>query len=190
MSAKAAKRERQRKQAGTVRAFREIPQDEMERAWRNATNPPIQVFQSPQFLASIYVDQGWLRLSVNRIRLAKGSDIHWDDGITWDELQQIKSLIPLDKLGRALAVGDFIVYGHALGRCAGIRIGRILKIKHEVDPYRTYHTPWRITVIGVDDDWSFEAPRLCQKKGTLMYPDRIVKITEADLPDKILALYR
>jgi hypothetical protein len=34
-----------------------------------------------------------------------------------------------DKSGRELEPGDFIVYGHALGRCAGLRYGVVLEVR-------------------------------------------------------------
>lgn len=76
----------------------------------------------------------------------------------------------LDKLGNEIRIGDYIAYGHALGRCAGLRIGRVLDIKPRKD--------WRdeegvsITVRGIDDDWSKK--ELCKKNGTLLYPDRVI----------------
>lgn len=34
-----------------------------------------------------------------------------------------------DKLGHPITEGCLIAYGHALGRCAGLRIGKVLKIE-------------------------------------------------------------
>ena len=34
-----------------------------------------------------------------------------------------------DKCGKVLTSGDFIVYGHALGRCAGLRYGKVIDVK-------------------------------------------------------------
>ena len=32
-----------------------------------------------------------------------------------------------DKIGREINVGDFIAYGRALGRCAGLSLGKVIK---------------------------------------------------------------
>ena len=40
--------------------------------------------------------------------------------------------IPIqDILGREIKAGCIIVYGHALGRCAALKIGKVLKVKAE-----------------------------------------------------------
>ena len=91
-----------------------------------------------------------------------------------------KEIVPTpachDKLGALISVGDIIVYGHALGRCAALRIGKVLALKALTSPYSHISEPeWRITVQGVDEGWSHTGNQktLC-KKGTLMYPDRII----------------
>ena len=103
-------------------------------------------------------------------------------------------MIAKDKLGRAFGTGDFIAYGHALGRCAGLRIGKVLAVR-QVDGFdwmgprgQTTKKEWRITVVGVSDDWAGRTPELC-KKGTLQFPDRILKLDPADVPNAILDLY-
>lgn len=97
-------------------------------------------------------------------------------------------MIPKDKLGKDIVVGSYIAYGHALGRCAGLRIGKVLAIKHipKSNPHY-YGSEWRITVRGVDDDWSPHSPmELCKKNGTLQFPDRIVVLL--NVPDVYVAL--
>ncbi len=69
-----------------------------------------------------------------------------------------------DKLGQEILKGDFIVYGHNLGRCAGLRIGKVLKIDEK----------GRITVRGIDDDWKHRPPQLCSRAGVLLYPNRVI----------------
>lgn len=98
-------------------------------------------------------------------------------------------MIAQDKLGRDFGPGDFIAYGHALGRCAGLRIGKVLDIKQAIPKAYGYtDSNWRITVVGVDDDWGSRPVELC-KKGTLMFPSRILKLDPADVPDTIRNLY-
>ena len=96
----------------------------------------------------------------------------------------------LDKLGQEIKPGSIIAYGHALGRCAGLRIGKVLKT--EIKPPERYHSSQslriRITVRGVDDDWSHKEAELTSKSGTLMFPDRIIVLDPATLPDKFMRL--
>jgi hypothetical protein len=93
-----------------------------------------------------------------------------------------------DKLGQPITVGCYIAYGHALGRCAGLRIGRVLALT--MNPVSVYwsmgpipHSP-HITVIGVDDDWEHRPAELCKRVGTLMYPNRTVVLDKDTLPTK------
>ncbi len=81
-----------------------------------------------------------------------------------------------DKIGQEIKVGDLIAYGHALGRCAGLRIGKVL----EAGP--------KLVVWGVDDDWSREKPRLLSKKSRLFYPDRCVVLDWGNCKESIRAL--
>jgi hypothetical protein len=101
-------------------------------------------------------------------------------------------MVARDKLGRPFGAGDFIAYGHALGRCAGLRIGKVLAIKRfEPSPYNGPNAReplWRISVIGVDDDWSSRPPELC-KKGTLQFPNRCLRLDPADVPVGYHELY-
>lgn len=82
-----------------------------------------------------------------------------------------------DKIGQEVMVGDTIAYGHALGRCAALRIGKIKAIV-KVKPY-WYEERWAITVQGVDDDGT--VLQLTRRLGTLQFPERTLKIT-APLP--------
>jgi hypothetical protein len=57
---------------------------------------PIAVFRSKDFLLCVYQDKCYLRLTVCRTALnAQGG---WKDGITWDELQRLKSEAGYDYL--------------------------------------------------------------------------------------------
>ncbi len=96
---------------------------------------------------------------------------------------------PKDKLGRTIARGDFIVYGHALGRSAGLRIGRVLEVsKAKPDRFYCTHSEWRIRVQGVDDDWAPNGePTLC-RPGTLQYPDRAIRLRVEDVPAALFAM--
>jgi hypothetical protein len=95
-------------------------------------------------------------------------------------------MTPRDKRGQEIVPGDYIVYGHALGRCAGLRFGKVLKIS-EVEPTWRGQSPWRIKVQGVDDDWAGSPPFLC-KPGTLQFPNRIVVLAASQLPFEIFQM--
>lgn len=84
-----------------------------------------------------------------------------------------------DKLGNDVFVGDYILYTHNLGRSAALRFGKILDI-HTKEEFHDRHG-WSITVQGVDDDWSHHK-KLCERKGTLLFPNRTIKINY--LPDQ------
>ena len=54
------------------------------------TSVPVKAWRSRRFLAVLWQEfSGFLRLSVNRTMADMNGD--WIDGITWDELQQVKS---------------------------------------------------------------------------------------------------
>jgi hypothetical protein len=87
----------------------------------------------------------------------------------------------VDKLGQVIVPGCYIAYGHALGRCAGIRVGKVLAAKRVKSEY-TDESEYRITVQGVEDDWHSEKPTLCERKGTLRFPERTIVIHPAIVP--------
>lgn len=88
----------------------------------------------------------------------------------------------LDRTGRPINVGDYIVYGHALGRCAGLQFGKVLAIKFR---QARYHDPnVAITVIGVDEDFGHK-PKLNRSTGALLFPSRIVVLDRDRLPAEI-----
>ena len=59
----------------------------------NARKPEgfISAWQSKDFFVQLVLDDGTPRMSVNKIKRKANGD--WKDGITWDELQAIKSAI-------------------------------------------------------------------------------------------------
>lgn len=92
-----------------------------------------------------------------------------------------------DKIGQPVKVGDYIAYGHALGRCAGLRIGRILSLK--VIPPTTV-TEWnrnprpeyRAVVCSIDDDWDTREPECNKNTGTLQFPNRWIVLPDGKVP--------
>lgn len=90
-----------------------------------------------------------------------------------------------DKAGNPLKRGDFIVYGHALGRCAGLRYGVVVEIKEgKVDWSQTGP---KLHVFGIDDDWDHRAPTIC-RKGVLSFSSRVLKVRKDQIPLNQLSL--
>lgn len=96
----------------------------------------------------------------------------------------------LDKLGNEIKPGCYIVYGHALGRCAGLRMGKVLAVATKPPPYGII-LGYKITVWGVDDDWSYSnrQPQLLSKKSTLQFPDRMIVLDHSMIPKNIMELF-
>jgi hypothetical protein len=106
--------------------------------------------------------------------------------------------LPLkDKMGQPIEPGAIIVYGHALGRCAALRIGKVVRVGIKQNAYRKDEA--RITVQGVDDDWDGfydDDPEWAKKhpitltarKGTLMFANRTIVLNPAMVPQKYLDL--
>jgi hypothetical protein len=104
-------------------------------------------------------------------------------------------MTPFDKTNKEIHVNDYIVYGHALGRCAGLRIGKVLKIKEKESRWgQETIKSFSITVIGVDDDWvnyspyTNSEPKLCSHVGHLLYPNRIIVLDKSNVPEKYIEL--
>jgi hypothetical protein len=91
-----------------------------------------------------------------------------------------------DKVGNELQPGDLIIYGHALGRCAGLRYGKVLYAKESKSAWSD-KTKNNLRVQGVDDDWSHMKPELA-KPGTLQFSTRILKVRRDQIPANVLAL--
>jgi len=101
-----------------------------------------------------------------------------------------------DRLGQEIKSGVWIIYGHALHRSAGLRMGKVIEAVIG-EPEREL-TPWnrqdRITVWGIDDDSSeyhkfrpedeWAKPRALEHKSTLLYSSRCVVIPEALVPEQ------
>jgi hypothetical protein len=102
-------------------------------------------------------------------------------------------MIPKDKIGQDIIVGDSIAYGHALRRRAGIRIGKVLQIKGEIHTNlrNKEETRWRIHVWGVDDDYFPNMDlQILTHKGVLEFPTRIVKLGIEQVPPVYIELLK
>ena len=94
----------------------------------------------------------------------------------------------LDKSGREIKVNDLIIYGHALGRCAGLQYGKVLNLREVKDKYSD-KIGQRLTVIGVNSDWSRIS--INSKKSTLLFPEsRVLVVEEYQVPENILQLLK
>jgi len=107
----------------------------------------------------------------------------------------VKKKMPKDKIGQEIKQGSIIVYGHTLGRCAGLRIGIVKEIKKSPDA-RWKEDAWRFKVRGIEDDWNYENPEnfsdknLCSKDGTLMFVTRIIVLKDEQIPEHYRKILR
>lgn len=99
-----------------------------------------------------------------------------------------------DKAGRKVQAGNVIVYGHALGRCAGLRYAKVLGVVWSGQPVNLYdgtgneaHAA-RLRVHGVDDDWAHNAPKLLSKPSILSFGSRVLVLTADQVPGVIASL--
>jgi len=80
-----------------LKPFRELKPDEMPSF--KGTNKPVSVYQSAQYLVQVFHEKDNVtRLTINSVKHRNGI---WKDGLTFDELQAIKSAIGF---GNSLAV--------------------------------------------------------------------------------------
>jgi hypothetical protein len=95
----------------------------------------------------------------------------------------------LDKIGQEITPGSIIAYGHALGRCAGLRIGKVLAVATKMEEKwgREYEVD-RITIRGVDGEWVNEKPKLLTKKSTLQFPDRCIVLDPTKIKSELKEL--
>lgn len=87
----------------------------------------------------------------------------------------------LDKAGNELRPGDFIVYGHSVGRSSALRFGRIVSVNEKKARWDGY-VGTTLTVWGVNDDYFDETSSfnrgatLLSKASTLQYTRRTLRI--------------
>jgi hypothetical protein len=125
-----------------------------------------------------------------------------------DEITTVHEETPVvfDKIGQKLEIGSIIVYGHALGRCAALQLGKILAIKVIPkksskwigrDPITDKHmyeeyddADYRITVqgVGMHDNWHPDEKPELLRKGTLQFPSRMIVLDPAKVPQKVREL--
>lgn len=141
------------------------------------------------------------KLSVEKVLETAANEI--------DEITTVHEETPvvLDKIGQKIEIGSIIVYGHALGRCAALQLGKILAIKvmpkksqrwtGKRDPitnqgiYEDYDdADYRITVqgVGMNDNWHPDDSPELLRKGTLQFPSRMIVLNREVVPQKIREL--
>lgn len=106
-----------------------------------------------------------------------------------------------DKTGRPLKTGDFIIYGHALGRCAGLQYAKVLAITEGKVEYNEKSFPkLRVQGVNLDDNYDFHNPEWTNKRrnmfgdprisllkpSTLSFPSRVLRITKEQIPKDVL----
>jgi len=104
----------------------------------------------------------------------------------------------IDKTGREVLPGDYIVYGHALGRCAGLQYGRVIAVLPPTrDPYMGVCAKIRVRGVDADDNWlgysknesrGYKRETELLKPGTLSYPSRVLKVEPHQIPEPVLRL--
>ena len=104
----------------------------------------------------------------------------------------------LDICEREIKPGAYIAYWYALGRCAALKLGKVVKIiawnnglNHRSLPDYVY----RITVVGVEEQHAYDRTTgthgvipMLSKKGTLMFPNRCLVLDERRIPSAIKTL--
>lgn len=93
-----------------------------------------------------------------------------------------------DKSGKDIKPGDIIVYGKALGRCAGMQYGKVLYITLSDNKYRYMglRKVEKARFIGVDDGWDDE--KSLQKPSTLEFSERILIVSRKQVNAQALKL--
>lgn len=74
-----------------ISRFTEIPADHWPRVEKTSGATRLKVFRSSEFLVQVFSEpSGFIRISVNCVAQRHGV---WKDGITWDQLREIKKAI-------------------------------------------------------------------------------------------------
>jgi hypothetical protein len=103
-----------------------------------------------------------------------------------------------DKAGQRVHIGDVIVYGHALGRCAALQYGMVTKFKESKNKW-TDKPEVHLIVRGIsyhDNDMDNvgnrnstyrQVPKFL-KLGTLQFPSRLLKVNVDQIPLDVYTL--
>ena len=105
-----------------------------------------------------------------------------------------------DKTGRPLKPGDLVIYGHALGRCAGLQYGKVLAVTEGKFGYDQVFPKLRVQGGSMDDNNDFHDPEWTAtrrtkhgdplvsllKPSTLSFPSRVLRVTREQVPAAVL----
>lgn len=99
-----------------------------------------------------------------------------------------------DKAGNRLMAGDYIVYGHALGRCASLQYGKVLGITKAKDSYAKPAIKLKVQGIEYNDNFYEPTDKKVElkllKPSFLAFPSRVLKIMVSQMPEDVAnALY-
>lgn len=94
-----------------------------------------------------------------------------------------------DKSGKDIKPGDIIVYGKALGRCAGMQYGKVLYITLSDNKYHYIGSGHprkveKVRFVGIDDGWK----KSLQKASTLEFSERILVVSRKQVNAQALKL--
>lgn len=92
-----------------------------------------------------------------------------------------------DKAGKELKAGDLIVYGHNLGRCAGLQYGKVIGITETKPRWSDDEPKVKLKVVGVNSDWTWEGAK-AQRASCLEFESRVLKINRDQIPADILKI--
>lgn len=101
-----------------------------------------------------------------------------------------------DKAGNKLTPGDIIVHGQPLGRCSGLRYAKVLGlVPYKKDKFFGTTTSkgdrkCKLRIIAVDAEWTHRKPEIADKPSLLSFGDRMLKVTDDQVPEKVLTLLR
>jgi len=99
-----------------------------------------------------------------------------------------ETVIPFDRTGTLIEVGDIVLYAHNLDRSAGLQWGKVVALDYGDDRYK-FPRGVRVHVRGVSE-YSSRPPTLLLRVGRLQYPDRVVVIPLPRVPVAIGDLLR
>ena len=93
-----------------------------------------------------------------------------------------------DIFGYEIKPGAFIAYGHAVGRGANLRIGRVRKVVEGTKRDGPRHMDHVVVVRGVNQDWG-QTPKLNSLDGRVQHPHaRVLVLDRMAVPQLIQEL--
>jgi len=92
-----------------------------------------------------------------------------------------------DKVGNILVPGDIIVSSQLSGHHSELRYAKVTGIVEKDNGRRPFT---KLKIIAAEDAWFSRGPQLLTKESLLEHPNRILRITEDQIPDKVLKLLK